>query len=181
MPDNDTTPDPARDDEAAEKEQQSGSSRRTSGNADGGGSKEQSFSPRKVKSWLRAKLTRQKPTAESRDVSELGKGFVGGHALHSPEPETGITVASPSTKGSALAGQIRHPHLEEARALTPNREDNGEAAQPPLEKEASSETNSSFEDARESMSPPLTPPRMVGAGNNGSSPTRDSRFVEMMD
>ena len=167
----------------AEQRPEDGGSHRPSQNPDDGGAKEQGLSPRKVKSWLRAKLTRQKPPSGNPSESELVKGFVGGRALRSPEPGAKNSPASLTTREAALAGRIRHPHLEEARPGTPGPRNNEGDAEPSCERETGSETDVSFEDARESISPPpqKTPPRMIGAVNTGSSPTRDSRFVEMMD
>ena len=79
-------------------------------------------------------------------------------------------------RDTSLAARIRHPHLEEARSRTPSA---GEGAGPPLEREVSSGTEELFEDARESVSPRGTSTRLAPV--KSGSPTRDSRFVEMMD
>lgn len=145
--------------------------------------RQEGFSPGKVKSWLRSKLTRQKPTAKDRDSSELGRGFVGGHVLLSPEPGTeDSAAASPTPTGEP--GTIRKPsnsHTGEERAQTPVRGESEEPPQTPLERGVSPGSGDSFEDARENPTPQMTPPRMIGAVNPAASPSRDSRFVEMMD
>lgn len=177
--------DPAHTDEAAAGQEiyfqdgshrESSGPRRTSRNADDGGGREQS-SPGKFRSWFRTKFTRQKPASRDREDSDPGRSFMGGRALRSPEPSTGDAAPSSSMRDVALAGRISHPHLEQARARTPSRGDGSEA---PLEREVSSGTDDPFEDARESISTRMTPPPQVGAKKSGS-PTRDSRFVEMMD
>lgn len=152
----------------------------TSGNVDDG-AKEQGFSPGKVKSWLRSKLTRQKPTAKNRGSPTVGRGFVGGHVLRSPEPGAEESAAASPTGESGAAEQPRHSHLEESRAQTPIRGESEEPPQTPLERGASPGTDDSFEDARENTTPQMTPPRVIGAVNPGASPTRDSRFVEILD
>lgn len=183
----DTGSDPARPDGTERREarpqddsQQSAGSHRTSRNVDYG-AKEQGFSPGKVKSWLRSKLTRQKPTAKDRGSSDVSRGFVGGHVLRSPEPGAEDSAPASPTGESGAAGQPGHPHLEEPRAQTPIRGESEEPPQTPLERGASPGTDDSFEDARENTTPQQTPPRVIGAVNPGASPTRDSRFVEILD
>lgn len=162
--------------------------------------------PGKVKSWLRAKLTRQKPRDDADQQQQQPRGFVGGHGLRSPE--TGGSaggVPSPSAQNvSSLASRIRHPHLEEAeRARTPSlsggREGEGEGPEtgrregeasevgrqgegegPEAGRRASTGTDDMYEDATDGLPTPMTPPRVVGGVASGS-PNRDSRFVEMMD
>ena len=137
--------------------------------------KEHTQSPGKVKNWLRAKLTR-KP----RDEPEQPRSFIGGHVLRSPEPSTGSNIPAPSARDvDSLARRIRHPHLEEERARTPSLSGR-EGERSETGRRVSSGTEDMFEDARDGLSPPMTPPRMVGAVASGS-PNRDSRFVEMMD
>lgn len=156
--------------------QLSGGLRRTSGNSEDGGSKEQTFSPGKMKSWIRAKLTRQKPATKDRDDSELGRGFMGGHTFRSPEISRQGTASSSSVRDVALAGRTPSPRPESG-AQTPIQSQHEEGGGP---LQASPATDDTFEDAMERVSPPRTPPRIVAAGKSGS-PMRDSRFVEMMD
>ncbi|SPO00696.1 uncharacterized protein DNG_03444 [Cephalotrichum gorgonifer] len=136
------------------------------GNVEEGEGREQALSPGKVKSWLKAKLTRQKPSLKARDDSELGKGFVGGHVLRSPD-------ASRAGSSTALPGVVAYHDVKERAGP--------EGQRPPvLQRGVSSGTDGTFEDARESVSPPKTPPRIFVAGDS-RSPTRDSRFKEIMD
>lgn len=187
VPGADAGPDPARADEVEPQEprpqegsQRNAGSRSTSGNPDDG-AKEPPFSPGKVKSWLRSKLTRQKPTAKDRDTSELGRGFVGGHAARSPEPGTEDSEAASFTGETGAVAKPSQSRLVGARVQTPIQGDSEEPPRTPLERGFSSGTDDSFEDAREGATPQRTPPRIIGALNPRASPSRDSRFVEMMD
>ncbi|KPM41674.1 hypothetical protein AK830_g4902 [Neonectria ditissima] len=121
----------------------------------------------KVKGWIKQRFSRGKSMSETEKQSDKRRAFVGGAALRDSDPNhstTSLDNRPSSMRDVALAG--RTPGLETTEA------------------DSSRDSRGVSPISSGSSSPDLmTPPRPIGGHvvRDSHSPSRDSRFREMMD
>ncbi|CAM1508489.1 Fc.00g053370.m01.CDS01 [Cosmosporella sp. VM-42] len=129
----------------------------------------------KVKGWIKNRFSRGKSVSENDKSKEKGKGFIGGAALRDTEGNhstTSLDNRSTSIRDVALAGKSGEFETNDEEGLRDSR------GVSPVSSE--DEGIDCFETSRDYT---LSPPKPItdSAARTSSSPTRDSRFREMMD
>jgi hypothetical protein len=134
----------------------------------------------KVKTWFKSRFSRGSKSDEDRPRDGSKRGFIGGHALTGLDSNNVSTSSvdnrSASVRAVALAGR-RRTDLSESYSVaqSPNPENVS-----PL---SSSSDDEYFRDMTElPVQTGLRPPRPIqdSAAKKSQSPSRDSRFLEMM-
>ncbi|KAI0379933.1 hypothetical protein F5Y04DRAFT_258730 [Hypomontagnella monticulosa] len=127
-----------------------------------------------MRTWLRNRFSRGPKSPDEKDKS-AGKGFVGGAALTGIDRSASMDNRSASVRAVAMAGRdpgVRHTTGEDD---TPGNE--------PVSAMSSSSEDEYFRDeGRDQPRTVLTPPRPIKdySSSLGHSPSRDSKFVEMV-
>ncbi|KAI2641837.1 hypothetical protein GGS26DRAFT_21570 [Hypomontagnella submonticulosa] len=130
-----------------------------------------------VRTWLRNRFSRGPKSPDEKDRS-AGKSFVGGAALTGMDRSASMDNRSASVRAVAMAGR------EQGVRRTPF-EDNtlgNEDAGPVSAMSTSSEDEYFPDEGRDQPRTALTPPRPIKDYSSalGHSPSRDSKFVEMV-
>lgn len=149
---------------------------------------ESGSSTSRLKSWLKARFGR--PRAKTAGEVELGgdkkQGFIGGAALREQQLANRSTPSfdnrSSSIREVALAGTPWNEQQPASRYDARGRRCDSKGISPVSSNSNSSESEG-FVEARSQWSETMTPPPTIGdvRTEKTSSPTRDSRFREMME
>lgn len=122
----------------------------------------------KVKGWIKQRFSRGKSVSESERPSDKKRGFLGGAALRDSDPNrstTSLDNRPTSMRDVALAGRTNGPDMNETEPVQDSR------GVSPISSEGNVPDDV------------ITPPRPIGGHvvRDSHSPSRDSRFREMMD
>ncbi|KAI2779498.1 hypothetical protein F4815DRAFT_473316 [Daldinia loculata] len=122
-----------------------------------------------VKTWFKNRFSRGAKQPEDKGKS-VERGFVGGAALMGVNSSTSIDNRSASVRAVAMAGRGRTTGLEDEAA----------GAAMPVSSWSDDENEYFRDEARDRPGTPLTPPRPLRSSVASHSPSRDSKFVEMV-
>lgn len=160
----------------------------TSNISDSARSPSESGSPtHKMKEWLKSRFSRPRGRSAAGETSPEERGFIGGVALTriANESSTSLDARSASMREVAIAGTSgTRSRAETSTSLPAGRGDFGGRALDsknvsPVTSDDESET---FVLARDDLEDPVSPPPTgkISASLKSTSPTRDSRFREII-
>ncbi|KAL3428322.1 hypothetical protein PVAG01_01831 [Phlyctema vagabunda] len=138
----------------------------------------------KVKNWLKTKFARRMSKSRKSPKSDEGddKAFVGGAALTGASIKNSSTTSldnrSSSVREVALAGKNPEPESPTDDDERPSRSSRRRSE---ISEVSSLDSDEEFEEARDNFDEGLAPPPTFPAGPaKSSSPSRDSKFKEVM-